>query len=137
METKNMTVAIEKDTDGSYIAYNTDTSPYTLIGRGDSVSEAKADFENSMSEVAQSERERTGCVPPILTHAPKYKFDLSSLFDYYTMLNVSAFARFVGINSTLMRQYKQGNTYISERQLTKIEEGIHRLGTEFSNLRLV
>lgn len=132
-----MTVAIEKDTDGSYIAYNTDTSPYTLIGRGDSVSEAKADFENSMSEVAQSEKERTGCVPPILTHAPKYKFDLSSLFDYYTMLNVSAFARFVGINSTLMRQYKQGNTYISERQLTKIEEGIHRLGTEFSNLRLV
>lgn len=132
-----MTVAIEKDTDGSYIAYNTDTSPYTLIGRGDSVSEAKADFENSMSEVAQSERERTGSVPPILTHAPKYKFDLSSLFDYYTMLNVSAFARFVGINSTLMRQYKQGNTYISERQLTKIEEGIHRLGTEFTNLRLV
>lgn len=132
-----MTVAIEKDTDGSYIAYNTDTSPYTLIGRGDSVSEAKADFENSMSEVAQSEKERTGSVPPILTHAPKYKFDLSSLFDYYTMLNVSAFARFVGINSTLMRQYKQGNTYISERQLTKIEEGIHRLGTEFSNLRLV
>ena len=132
-----MTVAIEKDTDGSYIAYNTDTSPYTLIGRGDSVSDAKADFENSMSEVAQSERERTGSVPPILTHAPKYKFDLSSLFDYYTMLNVSAFARFVGINSTLMRQYKQGNTYISERQLTKIEEGIHRLGTEFSNLRLV
>ena len=132
-----MTVAIEKDTDGSYIAYNTDTSPYTLIGRGDSVSDAKADFENSMSEVAQSERERTGSVPPILTHAPKYKFDLSSLFDYYTMLNVSAFARFVGINSTLMRQYKQGNTYISERQLTKIEEGIHRLGTEFTNLRLV
>ena len=137
METKNMTVAIEKDTDGSYIAYNTDTSPYTLIGRGDSVSEAKADFENSMSEVAQSEKERTGNVPYILTHAPKYKFDLSSLFDYYTMLNVSAFARFVGINSTLMRQYKHGNTYISERQLTKIEEGIHRLGTEFTNLRLV
>lgn len=72
METKIMTVAIEKDTDGSYIAYNTDTSPYTLIGRGDSVSDAKADFENSMSEVAQSEKERTGSVPHILTHAPKY-----------------------------------------------------------------
>lgn len=32
MEIKNMTVAIEKDKDGSYIAYNTDASPYTLIG---------------------------------------------------------------------------------------------------------
>lgn len=77
METKNMTVAIEEDTDGSYIAYNTDTSPYTLIGRGDSVSEAKADFENSMSEVAQSEKERTGSVPPILTHAPKYSLSVT------------------------------------------------------------
>lgn len=78
METKNMMVAIEKDTDGSHIAYNTDSSPYTLIGRGGSVSEAKADFENSMSEVAQSEKERTGSVPHLLTHAPKYSLRITN-----------------------------------------------------------
>lgn len=137
MKKNKMTVAVEKDADGSYIAYNIDDSDYTLIGRGDCSSKAKADFEKSMQEVAESEKQRTGRVPDVLLQKPIYKFDLASLFEYYSMLNVSAFARFVGINSALMRQYKQGNTYISDKQLIKIEEGIHRLGAEFTSLKLV
>ena len=52
------------------------------------------------------------------------------------MINVSAFARFLGINDALMRQYRKGGAYISDAQLKKIEDGIHRLGNEFSRLRL-
>jgi len=130
-------VSIEKDSDGTYIAYNTNGDGFVLIGRGDTVAEAKTDFANSMAEVAESEMERKGRVPDILTAEPQYQFSLSSLFDYYSVLNVSAFARFMGINETLMRQYKKGDTYISDKQLQKIEEGIHKLGKEFSGLRLV
>lgn len=130
-------VSIEKDNDGTYIAYNTNGDGFVLIGRGNTVAEAKSDFENSMKEVAESEQERSGSVPDILKGTPEYKFSLSSLFDYYSVLNVSAFARFLGINETLMRQYKKGDTYISEKQLQKIEDGIHKLGEEFSSLRLV
>lgn len=130
-------VSIEKDTDGTYIAYNINGDGFALIGRGDTVAEAKNDFANSMKEVAESERGRNGAVPEILMEIPEYKFSLSSLFEYYSVLNVSAFARFIGINDALMRQYKKGDTYISEKQLRKIEDGIHRLGEEFSGLRLV
>lgn len=130
-------VTIEKDKDGAFIAYNVDESPYTLIGRGATVKEAKADFENSMQEVKESEEERKGAAAPILGAAPVFRFDLSSLFEYYSMLNVSAFARYLGINETLMRQYKKGNTYISDAQLKKIEDGLHRLGGDFIGLRLV
>lgn len=133
----NFIVTIEKDTDGSYIAYNVDDSPYTLLGRGSTVREAKNDFMNSMNEVKASEIERNGTSAAILSTEPTFKFDLSSLFDYYSMLNVSAFARFLGINETLMRQYRKGNTYISEAQLKKIENGIHSLGAEFLALKLV
>lgn len=130
-------VSIEKDSDGTYIAYNTNGDGYVLIGRGDTVAEARTDFANSMKEVAESEMEHKGFVPEILTTEPEYKFSLSSLFEYYSMLNVSAFARFLGINEALMRQYKKGDTYISDKQLQKIEDGIHKLGKEFSSLRLV
>lgn len=65
------------------------------------------------------------------------KFDVSSLFEYYSVLNVSAFARYLGINDALLRQYKKGGTYISEAQLKRIEDGIHALGNEFTRLRLV
>lgn len=130
-------VSIEKDKDGSYIAYNTNSDKYTLIGRGSTVKEARADFMESMRGVAEMERETDGRCSDILVNEPEFKFDLASLFDFYSMLNVSAFARFLGINDALMRQYKKGDTYISENQLLKIEDGIHRLGSEFSSLRLV
>lgn len=137
MTDTNFIVTIEKDSDGTFIAYNTDASPYTLIGRGGTVKDAKADFMHSMQEVKASEEERGGAAAPILSAAPEFRFDLSSLFEYYSMLNVSAFARYLGINETLMRQYKKGNTYISDVQLQKIEDGLHRLGADFLGLRLV
>ena len=137
MKDNKFFVTIEKDSDGSFIAYNVDESPYTLIGRGATVKEAKADFANSMQEVKASEEEREGAAAPILSAVPVFSFDLSSLFEYYSMLNVSAFARYLGINETLMRQYKKGNTYISDVQLQKIEDGLHRLGADLLELRLV
>ena len=99
--------------------------------------EAKADFLNSMQEVKASEEKREGAAAPILSAVPVFSFYLSSLFEYYSMLNVSAFARYLGINEILMRQYKKGNTYISDVQLQKIEDGLHRLGAYFLGLRLV
>lgn len=137
MKEQHFTVTIEKDNDGTFLAYNVDGSPYVLIGRGATVKEAKADFANSMREVKESEEEREGAAAPILSAAPVFRFDLSSLFEYYSMLNVSAFARYLGINESLMRQYKKGDTYISDTQLQKIENGLHRLGTDFLGLRLV
>jgi hypothetical protein len=131
-----MKVAIEKQKDGSYIAYNLEGSD-TLIGTGDTVSEAKSDYLNSMAEVRDMCIKNGYKMSEVATSKPQFKFDLSSLFEYYSMLNVTAFAKFVGINPTLMRQYKQGNTYISEKQLAKIQAGIHRLGAEFSALTLV
>lgn len=131
-----MKVTIEKQSDGTYIAYNTEGGQCSLIGTGNTVSEAKADFFNSVQEVAETFESMGEQVPEQLLGTPEFKFDLASLFEYYSMLNVSAFARFVGINDALMRQYKKGNTYISESQLSKIEQGIHTLGHEFASLRL-
>lgn len=129
-------VSIEKQEDGSYIAYNTNVDGYALLGTGSTVAEAKADFDNSMKEVAEVEKNRLGETPSVFLGEPEYKFDLASLFEYYPMINVSAFARFLGINDALMRQYRKGSVYISDAQLQKIEGGIHQLGNEFSRLRL-
>ena len=132
-----MNVTIEKQKDGTYIAYNTDESDVTLIGTGDTVTEAKDDFFISMQETIEACKESGISVPQSLEEEPVFKFDVSSLFEYYNMINVSAFARYLGINEALLRQYKKGNTYISESQLKRIEDGIHALGNDFSRLKLV
>lgn len=132
-----MKVSIEKQSDGTYIAYNTDGEHCTLIGTGDTVKEAKEDFFNSIAEVRESYQERGDFMPEELTETPEFRFDISSLFEYYSMLNASALGRYLGINDSLMRQYRKGDTPISDKQLEKIEAGIHRLGLELAALRLV
>lgn len=132
-----MKVSIEKQSDGSYIAYNTTGDKVQLIGTGNTVKEAKNDFFNSLDEVLQTYEEIGDDIPEFLNEDIEFRFDITSLFEYYSMFNVSAFARYLGINDSLMRQYRSGAAQISDKQLEKIEAGIHRLGSELAALRLV
>ena len=132
-----MKVSIEKQSDGTYIAYNTTGEKVQLIGSGNTVKEAKEDFFNSLEEVKETYAELGDEMPVCLAEAIDFRFDISSLFEYYSMFNVSALGRYLGINDSLMRQYRKGDTPISDKQLEKIEAGIHRLGTELAALRLV
>ena len=99
-----MKVSIEKQSDGSYIAYNTDGEHCVLIGTGDTVKEAKEDFFNSIKEVSEDYTERGQAVPEELQQEPEFHFDISSLFEFYSMFNVSALGRYLGINPGLMRE---------------------------------
>jgi predicted RNase H-like HicB family nuclease len=132
-----MKVSIEKQSDGTYIAYNTTGDNVVLIGTGDTVKEAKEDFFNSIEEVKSDYAESGDHIPDCLTEDIEFNFDISSLFEYFSMINVSALGRYLGINSGLMRQYKKGNTPISDAQLEKIENGIHRLAKELSSISLL
>ena len=132
-----MEVSIEKQSDGSYIAYNTTGDKVSIIGTGDTVKEAKEDFFNSVKEVRGDYVDRSETVPAELDESVDFRFDLSSLFEYYSIFNVSALGKYLGINPGLMRQYKKGDTPISDVQLSKIEDGIPRLGKELAALSLV
>lgn len=131
-----MTVAIEKQNDGTYIAYNKDCDKFTAIGSGDTIAEAKEDFFNSVEEMKEVYQEHGDEIPAELLEEPVFKFDLASFFEFYSFINVTAFAKMIGINGSLMRQYKKGNTYISNTQLEKIQNFVNTMGADFQRLRL-
>ena len=132
-----MLVAIEKQKDGTYIAYNSESDEFTALGTGSTIAEAKEDFFNSIEEIKGVYQESGEEVPASLVEKPTFKFDLASFFEYYSFINVTAFAKMIGINGSLMRQYKKGNTYISDVQLQKIQAFVNNMGTDFQGLRLV
>jgi predicted RNase H-like HicB family nuclease len=132
-----MLVAIEKQGVGTYIAYNKDGDEFTALGSGDTIAEAKEDFFNSIEEMKEVYQESGDEVPAAMMEKPTFKFDLASFFEYYSFINVTAFAKMIGINGSLMRQYKKGNTYISDAQLQKIQTFVNNMGTDFQGLRLV
>ena len=127
---------IEKGKDGTFGIFTPDIDS-TIIGEGNTVAEAKADFENSVKEVVESYIEHGDELPEELKDIQfVYKYDVASIFNYYDWINVSRFAKKAGINPSLMRQYRMGKTYISENQTEKIEKTLHALGSELTEVIL-
>ena len=130
------TALIERGKDGTFGIFTPDIN-HTIIGDGKTVEEAKADFENSVQEMILSYTETQREIPDELKDIVfVYKYDIASMFNYYDWINVSKFAQKTGINPSLMRQYKIGKTYISENQISKIENSLHSLGNELAAIKL-
>jgi len=128
---------IEKGKDGTFGIFTPDLKN-TIIGEGKTVAEAKNDFDNSVKEVSLYFEESGKDLPEELQNIEfEYKYDLASLFNYYSFINVTKFAKVAGINASLMRQYKSGNQYISENQVMKIENALHKIANEIAAIKLV
>ena len=78
-----MKVSIEKQSDGSYIAYNTTGDKVQLIGTGDSVKEVKEDFFNSLDEVLSRTMKSEMISPNFLTKK------LNSALTSHRSLNIT------------------------------------------------
>ena len=126
---------IEKDKTG-YGAF-TDNTSTVLIGEGPTVEDAKADLMACYREIIDMYNEDGIPLPDDLKDLEfEYKYDISAMFNVFDFLNISKFAKKVGISPGLMRHYKVGDTYISTKQAHKIQEGLHQIGREFLSVSL-
>ncbi|MDR3183950.1 MAG: type II toxin-antitoxin system HicB family antitoxin [Prevotellaceae bacterium] len=92
------TALIEMGKDGTFGVFTPDIN-HTIIGDGETVEEAKADFENSVEEMILSYTENGRPIPDELKDIEfEYKYDLASFSEYYDRINVPKFTQAVGIN---------------------------------------
>lgn len=133
---KKCTALVERFKNGLFGVSAIDTIA-TILGEGKTVADAKADFENNVSDIIKCSKEDGVFEPDNLEHVSfVYKYDLPSFLNYFDFFNLSNLAKRIGINPSLLRHYKQGQ-YVSEKQVKKIEEEIHKLGKELSKIQLV
>lgn len=66
-----------------------------------------------------------------------FRYDLVAFFEHFSYLNLSEIAGRIGINRTLLNQYKTGIKHPSAEQAKKIEAAIHALATELKQVKLV
>jgi predicted RNase H-like HicB family nuclease len=106
-----------------------------ITGYGKTVEDAKADLMSALLETVKAYGKS---VPKELQGAIdfNYKYDIASIFDYFGMLDATNLAKRIGINPSLLRQYKSGITTASDKQKQKIEHGLHQLGRELLSIRL-
>ena len=123
------TAIIETGPERDFDIYLSDLQDHGIWGNGSTVQEAKEDLLNTYQEMLDSYAEEGKPIPEELRDLEfDYKYDIASFFDEFRWINISALAKVLGMNRSLLYQYKKGNTYISHAQMKRIEEGVHELG---------
>lgn len=132
-----VTAIIEKGQNGFYSVYVKDDLPgIGLNGQGYSVDEAKKEMLTALEEIKEIYKEEGMPISETLANLTiEYKYDMQSFFNYFSWINISKLSEKVGINGSLLRRYKNGLAFASERQCAKIQDSMQQLGNELSTAR--
>ncbi len=101
-----------------------------LVGYGKTASEAIDDFYVSYEELKQMDGD---AVPPIDV---ALKFDVGSLFSYYSFLNIEGIAKLSGISPSVLRQYASGVRTPKDANLKLLEEGLRKAAENIGRVML-
>lgn len=124
---------IERGKDGTFSIFAPDIQT-GVIGIGQSVKEAKADFDNSVQELIESAKE-DGSLDELSGLEFEYQWDIASIFNYFDWIKMSKLSEELGIDSSLLRHYKRGQ-YISEAQAQRVIDVLHKHGEELMKLAI-
>ena len=135
IDMKTVTAIIEKASDGGFGVYVLDLPG--VCGYGESELEAKQDFKEVLEEQATFYKEKKGVFPDWYSENLKieYRYDFSGFFKAFPFFNVSKFAEEVDINPSLMRKYKEGLAFASEKQKTIIQGKLKEIVENLSLVR--
>jgi len=134
MTVKKVEAIIEKSTDGGYGIYIPALPGIGVIGNTEE--EAKMNLNEVIRDIVDQckidgiEDKVNGGNLDI-----SYRYDPSAFFKTFNVFNVSSLAKAIGVDSSLMRQYKTGKTYISEARKRQIEKGIHQLANNLLQVK--
>lgn len=128
---KSIKAVIEKGSDGFYSIYIPEITG--IFGAGKTEADAKENLSETIDMAVEHMEETGDCddyAPFMKNYNIEYVYDLSGFFKTYDYFDVTAFAKRIGINSSLMRRYKTGIKKASVSQKAKILNGIHSVANE-------
>ena len=95
-------------------------------GAGASAREAMSDTYVALQEMSELKKEEGVTLPEVEFD---FRFDVGSFFDYYP-IDVTAFAKYIGMNASVLRQYVTGLREPKEETIKRIREGIDKLSRD-------
>jgi transcriptional regulator with XRE-family HTH domain len=64
-------------------------------------------------------------------------YDMESFFNFYKVINAKALSERIGMNQSLLSQYISGIKKPSAKQAHRILQGVHQIGRELLEVRLL
>ena len=123
---KRLLVIVERGKGkGNFSCFATENvGNYGLNGFGHSAREAMEDIDAAAQEFREMAAESGEDFPNEIEF--DFRLDVGSFFDYYP-LDVTATAKYIGINPSILRQYVSGIREPQQKQIDKIRAGLDRL----------
>lgn len=121
-------VKVEK-TNSGFSAYS---EKYPVYTTGKTLTE----LSSNMVEALNLFFEEEGKGNSVKSKDLDFQLDLSNLFEIFP-INVKSFAERLGMNYTLLNQYVKGVKKPSQRQTTRILEGMQEMGKELLEINLI
>lgn len=106
---------------------------YGLAGYGASAREAMEDIKVTAQECKEMAAEEGNEFPDVEFD---FRFDIGSFFDYYP-LDVTAAAKYIGINPSVLRQYVTALREPKQAQIDKIRAGLNKLANDLGSGLLI
>ncbi|MDR0939927.1 MAG: type II toxin-antitoxin system HicB family antitoxin [Mediterranea sp.] len=132
---KTIIAVIEKGGDGGYAIY-ADEVP-GAFSSGLTELEAKAEFRDVLEGQAEYYKEKRGEYPGWYAdgYEVEYRYDMSAFFMTFPFINVTEFAKSVGVNPSLMRKYKSGLVAAGEKQKNLIQGKLSEIVANLERVR--
>lgn len=128
-----LTAVIEKTSEG-FMGYLKEIDH--LITAAQNIGQIKSSFQEVLNDHILSLQASGKDVSRWKKAKINFVIDIEQFFGYYKMINKSAFARYIGINPILFRQYTKSLVPISDQRVKKITEGLHSLAKELEEVTL-
>lgn len=120
---RTIEVSVEKASEKNYwCSMLEDVENCHVHGTGNSVRAAIESLCSGLKEV-EVDLMAEGKEMPDLDF--NFKMDVGSFFNYYP-INVTAFAKYIGMNASLLRQYASGVKSPSAKSMAKIKAGLEQ-----------
>lgn len=130
-------VFICRESDGSYSCYVEDSAPlnYGLVGEGETVADAIADWNGTYEAMKQAYAESGR---EFVEADFSFAYDVPSFLAYYGgLLTFKGLAKLTGISAAQLSQYATGYRNPSAKTTAKIQDGLHSFANELSQVALV
>lgn len=128
---------IERGTDGTfgvYIDLNEERMDYGVIGDGASAEEAVKDFKACYADMREFFKKEN---QPFEEVEFEFVYDVPSFLNYYAgMITLAGLEKLTGINQRQLSHYVNGTYRPSKETVKKIDDALHRLADELSQVHL-
>lgn len=131
MKKVNVIVEISEDGFSSY----SDQIP-GCVSVGNSLDELRINMQEAISFHIEGLKEFNEEIPSVLLsdYMLEFRLDVKQLFEFLNELDVTAFAKKIRFNGSLLRQYSSGTKSPSEKQSIRILHGLRTYGQTLASL---